>query len=126
MTAEISRPALWVGRFFSGSVGILLLLDAVMKFVKPAQVVDATLALGLTESTILPLGVVLLLSTLLYLVPRTSFIGAILLTGYLGGVVCIHLRNAHGPFELSLPVVFGILLWAGLYLRNPDLRRLVA
>ena len=125
MRAEISKQALWIGRICTGAIGFFLLLDAVMKLVKPVQVVEATLALGLPDSTIVPLGVILLISTVIYLVPRTAFLGAILLTGYLGGAVCIHLRNAHGLLELGLPIVFGIILWVGLYLRDPKMRQLV-
>jgi hypothetical protein len=126
MQAAISKPALWTGRIFSGVIGLFLLLDGVMKLVKPPQVVEATVALGLPETTILPLGIILLISTVTYLIPRTAALGAILLTGYLGGAVCIHLRNAHGPLEIGLPIVFGIILWAGLYLRDPDVRQLIA
>ena len=126
MRAEISKLALWGGRVCTGAIGLFLLLDAVMKLVKPVQVVDATLALGLTETAITPLGIVLLVSTVIYLIPRTAVLGAILLTGYLGGAVCIHLRNAHGPLEIGLPIAFGIILWAGLYLRDPKVRQLVA
>ena len=125
MQGEISKPALWTGRVCSGSLAFFLLLDGVMKLVKPVQVVEATLALGLAETIITPLGVILLISTLIYLVPRTAFLGAILLTGYLGGAVCIHVRNAHGAFEIGLPIIFGVLLWAGLYLRDPNIRKMI-
>ena len=125
MRAKISKPALWIGRICTGATGLFLLLDAVMKLVKPVQVVEATVALGLSESIITPLGVILLISTLIYLIPRTAVLGAILLTGYLGGAVSIHVRNAHGPLEIGMPILFGVILWAGLYLKDPDVRRLV-
>jgi len=93
-----------------------------MKLVKPAVVVEATTQLGYPETVIIPLGVVLTACTLLYLIPPTAILGAILLTGYLGGAVATHVRVGHGPFEILFPVFFGGLLWGGLWLREPRLR----
>ena len=104
---------------------LFLLLDAAMKLVKPAFVVEATLALGYAEGVIVPLGVVLLVCTVLYLVPPTAVLGAILLTGYLGGAVASHVRHGDGPFEILFPAVFGSVLWGGLWLRDKRLRSLV-
>src|SRR5262245_22419350 len=84
-TASVSKNRLWAGRIISGLVGLFLLVDGVMKLVKPATVVDATVRLGYSESVILPLGIVLIACTVIYVIPRTSILGAILLTGYLGG-----------------------------------------
>src|SRR5262249_53614164 len=81
-------------------------------------VVKASVELGYAETVILPLGVVLLACTILYLIPRTAVLGAILLTGYLGGAVATHVRAGHGPFEILFPVVLGALLWGGLVLRH--------
>jgi len=121
----VSKSALWTGRVLSILPALFLLFDAAMKFVKPAPVIEATTRLGYEESTILPLGIVLLVCTLLYLVPRTAVLGAILLTGYLGGAVATHLRHGDGPFEILFPVIFGALLWSGLVLRDPRLRSVV-
>jgi hypothetical protein len=121
----VSTGALWTGRIMSALPAIFLLFDAAMKLVKPAFVVEATVALGYSESVILPLGVVLLVCTAFYLVPRTSVLGAILLTGYLGGAVATHVHHGDSLFEILFPVIFGALLWGGLVLRDPRLRALV-
>ena len=124
--ASPSRAARWTGRVLSALPAAFLLLDAVMKFVKPEPVLKGTVELGFSESVILPLGVVLLASTLLYLVPRTAVLGAILLTGYLGGAVCTHVRVGNPLFSHVLfPVYLGVLLWLGLYLRDRRVRALV-
>ncbi len=84
-TAPVSKKGLWAGRLISALPALFLLLDGIMKLVKPAPVVEATVRLGYPESVIVPLGFVLLVCTVLYLIPLTSVLGAILLTGYLGG-----------------------------------------
>jgi hypothetical protein len=109
----------------SGLPALFLLVDGAMKLVKPEFVVKATVELGYAESVILPLGVVLVACTILYLIPRTAVLGAILLTGYLGGAVATHVRAGQGAFEILFPVVFGALLWGGLVLRDDRLRALV-
>lgn len=125
MPANPSKPALWAGRVLSGLVAAFLLADAVAKLVKPAPVVEGTIKLGFPESVITPLGVVLLIATILYILPRTAFIGAVLLTGYLGGAVATHARVADPLFTHTLfPVYFGVAAWLGLYLREPRLRSL--
>lgn len=120
-----SKAMLWTGRVLSFLPALFLLVDAVMKFVKPEPVVKGTVELGFSESVIVPLGVVLLISVLLYLYPRTSVLGGILLTGYLGGAVATHVHAGHGAFEILFPVFFGALLWLGLVLRDVRLRRLL-
>lgn len=120
--APVSSASLWTGRVLSILPALFLLMDAVMKLIKPEPVVKATVEMGYPESVLFGLGIVLLASTILYLIPRTSVLGAILLTGYLGGAVASHVRLGQGAFEISFPVLFGILLWAGLVLRNPRLR----
>jgi hypothetical protein len=104
---------------------LFLLVDGAMKLVKPESVVTATVELGYAETVILPLGVVLLACTILYLIPRTAVLGAILLTGYLGGAVATHVRAGQGLFEILFPVVLGALLWGGLALRDDRLHTLV-
>jgi DoxX-like family len=122
---SVSTGALWTGRIMSALPALFLLFDAAMKLVKPTFVVEATTKLGYSENVIVPLGVVLLVCTVLYLLPQTSLLGAILLTGYLGGAVASHLRHGDGPFEILFPAVFGALLWGGLVLRDTRLRSLV-
>ena len=126
VSAAPSTAARVTGWIMTGLPAAFLLMDAVMKFVKPEVVVKGTVELGFPESVITPLGVILLASTILYLVPRTAALGAILLTGYLGGAVCTHVRAAHPLFSATLfPVYFGVLIWGGLVLRDRRLRALL-
>ena len=124
-TARASTKMLWAGRVFSALPALFLLFDGAMKLVKPTFVVNATVELGYPENVIVPLGVVLTVCTVLYLIPRTAIVGAILLTGYLGGAVATHVRMGQGWFEILFPVIFGALLWGGLVLRDGRLRSLV-
>jgi len=121
----ISRGRLWAGRIISGLPGLFLLVDGGMKLVKPPLVVEATVQLGYPESVIVGLGIVLTVSTLLYLIPRTSILGAILLTGYLGGAVATNVRVSANWFNILFPVVLGALLWGGLWLREVRLQALI-
>jgi len=121
----VSQGALWTGRVLSALPALFLLFDGAMKLVKPDFVVKATVDMGFSESVILPLGIVLLVCTVLYLLPSTSVLGAILLTGYLGGAVATHVHHGDGLFEILFPVVFGALLWGGLVFRDARLRSLV-
>jgi hypothetical protein len=116
---------LLTGRVLSALSALFLLFDGAMKLVKPAFVVEATVALGYSENVIVPLGVVLLICTVLYLIPQTAVLGATLLTGYLGGAVATHVRHEDSLLEIVFPVIFGALLWGGLVLRDPRLRSLV-
>ena len=116
------KAMLWTGRIMSGLAVAFMLLDGIMKLFKPSFVVEATTKLGYEEKVIIPLGVVLTISTVLYILPRTTFFGAVLLTGYLGGAVASHLRAGDGWFEILFPVVFGALVWGGLALRNGRVR----
>ena len=110
------------GWILSCLASLFLSIDGVMKLVRPAVVVETTVQLGYPESVILGLGIVLLACTALYVHPRTSVLGAILLTGYLGGAVATHVRVGGGLFPVLFPVVLGALLWGGLVLRDPGLR----
>ena len=121
----VSNTMRWTGLLMSGLPALFLLVDGVMKLFKPAVVVDTTVQLGFPEAVILPLGVVLLAGTVLYLVPRTAVLGAILLTGYLGGAVATHVRVQDGAFPIVFPVIIGALLWGGLVLRDPRLAALL-
>src|SRR5712691_3984610 len=90
LTAPVSKKMLWAGRILSGLPALFLLFDGAMKLVKPAFVVEGTVQLGYSEGVIVPLGIVLVTCTVIYLIPRTAVLGAILLTGYLGGAVASH------------------------------------
>lgn len=120
-----SRPMLWTGRNLGGLAASLLLLDGVMKIIKPEPVVQATVEAGYPESVIAWLGIVLVASAVLYLIPRTAVFGAILLTGYLGGAVATHVRTLDGWFPISFPIVFGVILWGALWLRDSTVRALL-
>jgi hypothetical protein len=130
MTDPLPAPSptfaqLWAGRVIGGLPALLLLLDGGLKIVPPDFVRKATTELGYAESVIVPLGVVLTGCTLCYLFRRTSVLGAILLTGYLGGAVDVHVRAGHGMGQILFPVLFASLLWLGLLLTEPRLRPLL-
>ena len=120
-----NKSSLWAGRILSALPVLFLLLDGVMKVVKPAFVVEATVQLGYPESVIVGLGLVLVACTILYLIPRTAVLGVILLTGYLGGAVATHVRVGGPLFSILMPVILGAMLWGGLYLRDERVRSLV-
>jgi hypothetical protein len=123
MPTNPSNKAIWTGRAFSTLVILFMLMDAAMKFAKPPSVMKGVVELGFPESTLTWLAIALLASTILYAIPRTAVLGAILLTGYLGGAVAANLRVGHSLFAETLsPVYFAIIVWAGLGLRNPRLR----
>jgi hypothetical protein len=125
-TASVSKGSLWAGRIMSALAALFLLMDAVMKLVKPAPVVEGTVQLGFPESVIFGLGIVLLVCVILYVIPHTSILGAILLTGYLGGAVASQVRVGHPLFSHTLfPVYVAALVWGGLFLRESRLRALV-
>jgi hypothetical protein len=119
------KKMLWTGRVFSTLSILFLLVDGVMKLMKPEIVVKTTRELGYPESTIVGIGIVLLGSTVLYIIPRTAILGAILLTGYLGGAVATHVRVSAGLFSIIFPVIIGVLVWGGIYLRDERLRALI-
>src|SRR6266850_672782 len=122
----VSNRGLWAGRILSGLVVLFLIPDGIIKFIKPAPVVDAFARLGLPLSSSVTLGIILLTCTVLYAIPRTSVLGAILLTAYLGGAVATHLRVGDPLFSHTLfPTYLGIMLWLGLYLREERLRALI-
>jgi hypothetical protein len=121
----ISKKLLWTGRVLSGLAVLFLLVDGVMKLAKPAVVVEATQQLGYPESCIVGIGLLLLTCTVLYIFPRTSILGAILLTGYLGGAVASQVRAGNGWFNVVFPVIFGVLIWSGLWLRDIRVRGLL-
>jgi hypothetical protein len=120
-----SKTMLWAGRVLSALAVLFFLFDGVMKLIKPPIVVSSTVELGYHESVILPLGIILITCTLLYVIPRTSVLGAILLTGYLGGAVATHVRAGTGAFSIVFPIVFGVIVWGGLFGREPRLRGLI-
>jgi hypothetical protein len=125
-TAPVSKGKLWTGRVMSTLATLFLLMDGIMKLIKPAPVVEATVRLGYPESVILGLRIVLLICVILCVIPGTSILGAILLTGYLGGAVATHVRVGNPLFSHTLfPVYLAFLIWGGLFLREERLRALI-
>lgn len=124
--APVSRPALWTGRALSTLAILFLLLDAVLKLVKPAEVVEGTSLLGYPESVITGLGITLLVCTILYIVPQTAILGAVLLTAYMGGAIATHVRVENPLFtHILFPTYLAAFYWGGLFLREPRLRQLL-
>ena len=121
-TAPVSKKMIWAGRIMSALPVLMLLLSGVMKLVKPASVVEGFVRLGYPESLALGIGIVELACAALYVVPRTSVLGAILLTAYLGGATATHVRIGE-PF--FMPILLGVLVWGGLFLRDERLRALL-
>jgi DoxX-like family len=123
---EVTKGRLWTGRIITGLVAAFLLFDAAIKFTKPAPVAAAFARTGWPLELSVTLGAILLTSTVLYLIPQTAVLGAVLLTGYLGGAVATNLRLENPLFSNTLfPVYFGILTWAGLWLRDRRLGELL-
>jgi hypothetical protein len=123
---QTSKKSLWAGRVITTLAVLLLILDGATKVMKVAAVMEASKQLGFSANQIVAIGVTLLACTLLYAIPRTSVLGAILLTGYLGGAVVTNLRAGSPLFSAVLfPVYFGVFVWAGLYLRDARLREMI-
>lgn len=119
----ISPTALWTGRILSGLVVVFLLFDGAIKLIPLDIVIETSRQLGIPTHLAVTLGVLTLAGTLLYAYPKTSVLGAILLTGYLGGAIYVHVRAGSPLFSHTLfGVYLGILLWGGLYLRDERLR----
>jgi hypothetical protein len=121
-------PLLWVGRILSGLVIAFLLMDAGMKLVPLQPVIDTMRDLGFESTAALArgLGILLLACTVLYAIPGTALLGAILLTGYLGGAMAIHLRVGSPLFtHILFGAYVGIFMWAGLLIRNRRIRALL-
>jgi hypothetical protein len=126
MSETTPKKRSWAGIVISAIPTLFLLMDAVGKLFKPEPVVTGTIELGYPETVIVPLGITLLICTVLYAIPVTSILGAILLTGYLGGAVATHVRVGNPVFtHMLFPVYLGIMIWLGLYLRDVRLRSLI-
>jgi hypothetical protein len=124
--ASVSKGRMWTGWIITAVVSAFLLLDAAMKVAKPKPVIDAFARTGWPAELSVTLGIILLASTVLYLIPRTAILGAILLTGYLGGAVATNLRLENPWFSYTLvPVYFGVLAWGALWLRHRKIQELI-
>ncbi len=124
-TAVASKGMLWTGRILTGLMALFFILDGVGHLMKPAPVVDAFARLGYPLSASVGIGVLLLICTAIYVTPRTSVLGAVLLTGYLGGAVSTQVRAGSSLFETIFPVILGTLAWAGLFVRDAELRQII-
>jgi DoxX-like family len=125
-TAPVGRAAARTGQVLTVLITLFLLFDSVTKLMQLDFVVQATMQMGFPPSTVPVIGGVLLVCLVLYLVPRTAVLGAVLLTGYLGGAVCAQMRIEAPLFSTTLfPIYIGVLVWVPLYLRSAALRTLV-
>lgn len=120
--APVSKKMLWAGYILSALPVLLLFFSGVMKLVKPAPVIEGFIQLGYPESLALGIGIVELVCAVLYVIQRTSVLGGILLTGYLGGATATHLRIGQPFFA---PIVLGVMVWGGLFFRDAGLRALL-
>ena len=117
---------LWTGRILSGLAVIFLAFDSSIKLMRLPVVLEATAQLGFPQGSIVLVGIVLLACTLVYVIPRTRVVGAVLLTGYLGGAVAAQMRVGNPPFETLFPIIVGSVIWAGILVRDHRVRALLA
>jgi len=122
---SVSKKTLWTGYIVSALPALFLIVDGVVKLLKPAAVVESFVGLGYPVSLAIGIGILLLLCTVVYVIPRTSILGAILLTGYLGGAIATQVRVGAELFSVVFPIILGLLLWGGLFLRDSQLRSLL-
>ncbi len=122
-SAPISKKVLWVSYIISAIPVLFLLSSGVAKLVQPAPVLQGFAQIGFAQSLVARLGILELICTAVYLIPRTSVLGAILLTGYLGGATVTHLRV--GDPKFVAPVILGVFIWGGLFFREPRIRALI-
>jgi DoxX-like family len=125
LPAPVSRGSLWTGRILTGLLAAFLLFDVAMKLAPPAAIREQSTQMGFPPAKLTGVGIALLVSLVVYLVPRTSVLGAILLTGYLGGAVAVNVQTGAGPGLILFPTVFGVLAWGGLWLREPRLQAMI-
>ena len=119
----VAKASLWTGRIMSAIPVLLMLFSGVVKLLKPAPVLQGMAKFGYPESLIVVLGIIEILCVLVYLIPRTSILGAILMTGYLGGATATNVRVSDPSSVIT--VLLGVFVWGGLYLRDVQLRDLI-
>ncbi len=119
-----SRKSLWTGRILSGTAIVFMLFDSITKTLRLDAVVKASAQFGYPTNLLSVIGIILLACLIIYVIPRTSFFGALLITGYLGGAVEANLRIGTPLFSNALfPVYFAVLVWGGLFLREQRVRQ---
>ena len=121
-TAPVVRTTLWTGRIISALVILFMAFDSIIKVLQLAPAVEATTLLGYPASLVLMIGVIEIVCLAVYVIPRTALLGAVLLTGYLGGAVASQVRAGVGLFPIVFPLIMGALIWGGLLLRDDRLR----
>jgi uncharacterized membrane protein len=124
-SATTSKGMLWTGRVISALVVLFMLFDCITKIIKLPQVIDASVKMGFTVSIVVGIGWTLLACVILYVIPQTSVLGAILIASYLGGAVAVDVFLHTPVFNSCFAIAFGVLTWLGLYLREPRVRALV-
>lgn len=125
-TQPTSKVALWAGYVITALVVLFLIFDCTIKLLNLPMAIDGTVVLGYPASVVVPLGILQLICLMIYLIPQTSVLGAILITGYLGGAIATHVRLGNPLFShILFPVYVGLMIWGGLYLRNQRLRALL-
>ena len=121
-----SNGRLWAGRILSGVAVAFLIMDGMVKVLRLAPAVTGTVELGYPESAVVPIGILVLIGVVLYAIPRTSVLGAIWLTGFLGGAVATHVRVGNPLFSHTLfPIYVAAVAWGGLVLRRPRLLEVI-
>ena len=123
MRTMAAKATLWIGRVLSGLVGLMLLFSAFMKFKFPPEAAEGFAHLGWRKEVASTLGLIEIGCTIVYLIPQTAVLGAILLAGYLGGATATHVRV--GDATWFGPIIVGVVAWLGIYLREPRLRSLI-
>ena len=124
--ATSSRRALWTGRIMSALVVIVLLADGAIQLFAPVQIASMLQETGFAMNLTHVLGPVVLACAILYAIPATAVLGAILVTGYLGGAICAHVRvGALGSPPEIISLLLGVMAWGGLYARNPRVRAIL-
>lgn len=114
-----SKPRLWTGRVLTALTVLFLAVDSGAKILEAEPAVKGSIQLGFAPSATFGIGILLAACTLIYLVPRTAGLGAVLLTGYLGGAIAIHVRAGNGAFPIGFTLAVGALIWLALLLREP-------
>jgi hypothetical protein len=119
------KTSIWAGRIISALAILFLAFDTVIKLLNLAPAVEATTQLGYPASLVIGIGILELACLAIYVIPRTSVLGAILLTGYLGGAIATQVRAGSPLFSIVFPIIVGVLIWGGLFLREDRLRALI-
>jgi hypothetical protein len=122
-TAPISKKMVWAGRVISAIPVLLMVFSAVLKFLRPAPVVQGMARFGYPDGLLFLLGALEFLSCVVYLIPRTAVLGAILMTGYLGGATASNVRIGDPSYIMT--VILGVMVWGGLFFRDPRVRALI-